>query len=181
MEYLVEMTTQVPSGTSTDEVTAMRSKEAASTRELVEAGSILRLWRPPLQPGEWRTTGLFAARSRAELDHALESMPLHAWRRDRVTPLRPHPNDPGPGYAPLDPRCVEFFTTFVLTIPEQAEAGMVEELTSREAERVTELASAGACSACGLFPVRVTTSVTGKSAALQNCSTFSNPCPWRGG
>ena len=35
--------------------------EAARSRELAVQGHLLRLWRPPLQPGEWRTLGLFAA------------------------------------------------------------------------------------------------------------------------
>src|SRR4051812_44931912 len=140
MEYLIEMTTRVPRGTSDDEVTAMQAREAARTRELVQSGCIARLWRPPQQPGEWRTTGLFAAGGRAELKHTLGSMPLHVWRRDRVTALRPHPNDPGPGYTELDPESFEFFTAFVLKIPERAEAGRVEDLTSREAVRVGELA-----------------------------------------
>ena len=30
-----------------------------------------------------------------ELEQVLASMPLRVWRRDSVTPLSPHPNDPG--------------------------------------------------------------------------------------
>jgi muconolactone delta-isomerase len=47
-----------------------------------------------LQPGEWRTLGLFSADDGRQLEEVLASMPLHVWRTDEVTPLSPHPNDP---------------------------------------------------------------------------------------
>ncbi len=94
MDYLVTMTTHVPEGTSEAAVQDMRRREAARSRELATQGYLLRLWRPPFQPGEWRTLGLFAASDDAELETALASMPLRAWRTDEVTPLMPHPSDP---------------------------------------------------------------------------------------
>ncbi len=94
MEYLVTMTTHVPEGTSEAAVQDMRTREAARSRELAAQGYLLRLWRPPLQPGEWRTLGLFAAADGDELETVLASMPLRVWRTDEVTPLSPHPSDP---------------------------------------------------------------------------------------
>ncbi len=94
MEYLVTMTTRVPGGTSDETVEGVRSREAARSRELAAQGHLLRLWRPPLQPGEWRTLGLFAADNDGQLEEVLASMPLRVWRTDEVTPLSPHPNDP---------------------------------------------------------------------------------------
>ncbi len=94
MEYLVTMTTHVPNGTSEEEVEDVRTREAERSRELAAEGRLQRLWRPPLQPGEWRTLGLFAADDRAQLEQVLASMPLRVWRTDEVTPLSPHPNDP---------------------------------------------------------------------------------------
>jgi muconolactone D-isomerase len=94
MEYLVTMTTHVPDGTSEKAVEDMRSREAERARELAAQGHLIRLWRPPLQPGEWRTLGLFAADDADRLEEVLASMPLRVWRRDEVTPLSPHPNDP---------------------------------------------------------------------------------------
>jgi muconolactone delta-isomerase len=94
MEYLVTMTTEVPDATAESEVEDVRAREAVHSRELAAEGHLLRLWRPPLQPGEWRSIGLFAAEERAQLDEVLASMPLHVWRTDEVTPLSPHPNDP---------------------------------------------------------------------------------------
>ena len=95
MEFLVDMVTTVPDGTSDDEVAAMRKRESARAAELVAQGNLWRLWRPPLAPGEWRTWGLFSADDADQLDTFLASMPLRVWRHDSVTPLSPHPSDPG--------------------------------------------------------------------------------------
>ena len=95
MEFLVDMVTTVPKGTSEDEVNEVRAREAANSAKLVEQGHLLRLWRPPLEPGEWRTWGLFRADDAEQLEQVLATMPLRVWRQDSVTPLSPHPNDPG--------------------------------------------------------------------------------------
>jgi muconolactone D-isomerase len=95
VEFLVDMVTTVPDGTSDDEVAEMRKREAARAAELAEQGKLLRLWRPPLAPGQWRTWGLFSADDADQLETVLASMPLRAWRQDTVTPLSPHPSDPG--------------------------------------------------------------------------------------
>jgi muconolactone delta-isomerase len=94
MEYLVTMTTVVPDGTPDEAVEEIRGREAARSKELAAQGHLLRLWRPPLLPGEWRTLGLFAADNGEQLEEVLASMPLRVWRTDEVTPLSPHPNDP---------------------------------------------------------------------------------------
>src|ERR1700679_3034240 len=115
MEYLVTMTTQVPAGTPAQAVDDIRAREAAHTRELAAQGHVLRLWRPPLAPGEWRTIGLFAAEDDAELEGVLASMPLRVWRSDDVKALTNHPNDPAPGAWPSPPasdKATEFLVTF---------------------------------------------------------------------
>lgn len=89
------MVKTVPAGTSEDDVAGMRTREAARSRELAAQGRLLRLWRPPRAPGEWRTWGLFQADDADQLEVVLASMPLCAWRRETVTPLTAHPNDPG--------------------------------------------------------------------------------------
>jgi muconolactone delta-isomerase len=61
MAYLVTMTTHVPDGTPEQTVDDVRAREAAHSRDLAAEHHLLRLWRPPLQPGEWRTLCLFAA------------------------------------------------------------------------------------------------------------------------
>jgi muconolactone delta-isomerase len=97
MEFLVDMETTVPDGTADKEVDAIRTREAARSRELASQGHLLRLWRPPLVAGEWRSWGLFQAADAAELESVLSSMPLRVWRHDTVTPLTAHPSDPGSG------------------------------------------------------------------------------------
>jgi muconolactone delta-isomerase len=95
MEFLVDMVTTVPDGTSDQEIVDMRAREAVRSKELVAKRHLLRLWRPPVAPGEWRTWGLFRADDANHLNEVLMSMPLHVWRHDTVTPLSPHPSDPG--------------------------------------------------------------------------------------
>ena len=97
MEFLVDMVTTVPDGTTDAEVDAIRNREAARSRELAAQGHLLRLWRPPLGAGEWRTWGLFQAADATELQSVLSSMPLRVWRQDTVTPLTAHPSDPDGG------------------------------------------------------------------------------------
>jgi muconolactone delta-isomerase len=146
MEYLVTMTTHVPEGTSEAAVDDIRAREAAHSRELAAQRHLLRLWRPPLQPGEWRTLGLFAAADGGQLEEVLASMPLRVWRTDDVTPLSPHPNDPAPTRAePISAReaAVEFLTTLTITVPEGTPDQAVDDTEAREAERARELARQG--------------------------------------
>jgi muconolactone delta-isomerase len=146
MEYLVTMTTHVPDGTPDKTVDDVRAREGAHTRELAAQGHVLRLWRPPLAPGEWRTLGLFAAADAADLERVLASMPLRIWRRDEVKELTSHPNDPAP--MPSSTRLregveAEFLVTFTPAVPEGTPAGDVEEAKAREAERASELGKQG--------------------------------------
>ncbi len=143
MEYLVTMTTHVPDGTSEEAVQDIRSREAARSGRLASQGHLLRLWRPPLQPGEWRSLGLFAADDGSKLEQVLASMPLRVWRTDEVTALLPHPNDParrndetrkgGPG--PWPPGS-EFLTAFAGTAPADTTPGC-------DADRVGDAAGQG--------------------------------------
>lgn len=142
MEFLVNMTTHVPDGTPAQAVDDVRAREAARSRELAAQGHLLRLWRPPLQPGEWRTLGLFAADEGGQLEKVLASMPLRAWRSDEVTPLMPHPNDPGSS-AGVTATGTEFLTTFTTTFPAGTADDTVADAEAREAERAHELAGQG--------------------------------------
>jgi muconolactone delta-isomerase len=140
MEYLVTMTTNVPDGTPEESVNDVRAREAAHSRELTAQGHLLRLWRPPLQPGEGRTLGLFAADDGGQLEEVLASMPLRIWRTDEVTPLSPHPNDPA---LPARKGTTEFLTTITITVPAGTPGQTVEETEAREAQRAEELAGQG--------------------------------------
>jgi muconolactone delta-isomerase len=118
----------------------IRGREAARSRELVADGRLLRLWRPPLAPGEWRTFGLFTAGDDRELDETLASMPLHVWRTDVATPLLPHPNDPRNSKGT---ESAEFLTTLTVNVPAGTPDAAVDDLKTREAIRARELADEG--------------------------------------
>lgn len=93
-EFLVEITTAIPEGTAEEEVARRRAAEAVRARELAAAGRLARLWRPV---GERRSIGVWRAADEAELRaEVLGSLPLWPWMTAVVTPLEPHPNDPGP-------------------------------------------------------------------------------------
>jgi muconolactone delta-isomerase len=143
MEYLVSMTTHVPDGTPEEAVQAIRAREAVRSRELVAQGHLLRLWRPPLQPGEWRTLGLFAAADGDRLEEVLASMPLRVWRTDEVTPLLPHPNDPPRAPTSSAVTATEFLVAFALAVPLGTAGQTVEDAKAREARAAHDLAGQG--------------------------------------
>jgi len=144
MEYLVTMTTRVPAGTSQAAVDDMRVHEAQRAAELARAGRLLRLWRPPLQPGEWRSLGLFSAPDDASLEQTLASMPLRIWRSDEPLPLADHPNDPASaGAVPARSAGREFLITMTVSAPPGTPPEQVDDVLSREAERARELAAQG--------------------------------------
>ncbi|MFG2352440.1 muconolactone Delta-isomerase family protein [Streptomyces sp. NPDC048521] len=92
-EFLVEITTSVPEGTSRDEVDQRRAAEAVRARELASTGNLARLWRPV---GELRSIGVWRAEDEDELhEKVLGTLPLRPWMTLAVTALEPHPNDPG--------------------------------------------------------------------------------------
>ncbi|MET8286237.1 MULTISPECIES: muconolactone Delta-isomerase family protein [Streptomyces] len=92
-EFLVEITTTIPEGTSQDEVDRRRAAEAVRARELAAAGRLARLWRPV---GELRSLGIWRAADEDELhEKVLGTLPLRPWMSLNVTALESHPNDPG--------------------------------------------------------------------------------------
>ncbi|MEW2450468.1 muconolactone Delta-isomerase family protein [Streptomyces parvulus] len=93
-EFLVELTTAIPEGTDPAEVDRRRAAEAVRARELAGQGRLFRLWRPV---GERRSVGVWRADDESDLrSNVLGSLPLWPWMTAVVTPLQPHPNDPGP-------------------------------------------------------------------------------------
>ncbi|MEV6762641.1 muconolactone Delta-isomerase family protein [Streptomyces sp. NPDC051105] len=138
MEYLVTMTTRVPDGTTEREVAEVRAREAAHSRELAARGRLLRLWRPPLEPGEWRSIGLFDDAGPDALERTLAAMPLRVWRTDVPTELARHPADPGPGGVPVAADSEEYLVTFAVDVP----SGTRPE-SPAESKRVRDMAAEG--------------------------------------
>ncbi|MEV1067819.1 muconolactone Delta-isomerase family protein [Streptomyces sp. NPDC050263] len=92
-EFLVEITTTIPEGTSPNEVDERRAAEAVRARDLAATGHLARLWRPV---GELRSIGVWRAADEAELhEKVLGTLPLRPWMTLTVTALESHPNDPG--------------------------------------------------------------------------------------
>jgi len=108
MEFLVEFAINVPEGTPKAEVKQRVSAEAGASAELARQGHLVRVWRPPVAPGEQKVVGLYRADSQAQLDGLLGALPLSGWMQITVIPLQPHPNNPTSKRASLfelpDPR-----------------------------------------------------------------------------
>jgi muconolactone delta-isomerase len=95
MDFLVEFEINVPDGIPESEIRAREDAESAGAAELVDQGHLIRLWKRHVAPGESRPIGLYRAESEADMDSLLRALPLYEWMRVTVTPLEPHPNDPG--------------------------------------------------------------------------------------
>jgi muconolactone delta-isomerase len=95
MEFLVEFDVNVPDGASPSEIEDREDGEAVAAAKLVKEGHLVRLWKPPVAPGETKALGLYRADSQDQLDGLLADLPLGDWMHVSVTPLQPHPNDPG--------------------------------------------------------------------------------------
>jgi muconolactone delta-isomerase len=95
MEFLVEFQVNVPDGTPEPEVEDRERAEASAAAQLVGEGHLLRVWKRPLAHGESTIVGLYRADSDEQLDGLLRALPLYEWMHVTVTPLEPHPNDPG--------------------------------------------------------------------------------------
>jgi muconolactone delta-isomerase len=97
VEFLVEFDVNVPDGAPRSEVEERQRREATAVARLARAGHAVRIWKPPLAPGETKALGLYRADDRTQLDALLDALPLADWMRVTVTPLEPHPNDPANG------------------------------------------------------------------------------------
>lgn len=75
MKFLVEFDVNVPDGAPRSEVEERQSGEAAAAAKLAEEGHLLRVWKPPVAPGESEALGLYRADSQTQLDGLLESCP----------------------------------------------------------------------------------------------------------
>ena len=94
MEFLVEFDIGIPDGAPEPEVKARLAAEATAAAELAREGHLVRVWRPPVAPGERKALGLYRADDEAQLETLLNALPLSSWMHTTVTPLEPHPNDP---------------------------------------------------------------------------------------
>jgi muconolactone D-isomerase len=94
VEFLVEFEVSIPDEAPASEVEARNLAEASAAARLVDEGHLLRLWKPPMAPGQTKALGLYRAESDAQLIRLLGALPLYDWMNVTVTPLDVHPNDP---------------------------------------------------------------------------------------
>jgi muconolactone delta-isomerase len=59
LEFLVEFESHIPHGTSESEIKDRYNAEAAASAKLASDGHLVRLWRPPMRPGERKALGLY--------------------------------------------------------------------------------------------------------------------------
>src|SRR5215469_4455880 len=93
MEHLVTMTTHVPEETPGQTVAGIGARQAAHSSELAGRGHLLRLWWPPLRPGESRSRGCSASRNLAEAQAIRKPMPLDAWMAVQTAARTPYQVD----------------------------------------------------------------------------------------
>ena len=94
----------VPEGTSESDIKQRESAEAAASGVLAREGHLLRLWQPPVEPGERKVVGVYRADSEAQLDGLLGALPLSGWMQITVTPLQPHPRASSSASAAAKPQ-----------------------------------------------------------------------------
>jgi len=113
VEFLVGFDVIIPDGTPESEIKERVSAEATAAAGLARQGHLVRLWRPPVAPGESKAVGLYRAANETELDGLLGALPLDGWMQVTVTPLEPHPNDPTTprpsGFQLPDPRLTPIY------------------------------------------------------------------------
>ena len=76
MEFLTNVTIVVPEGTLDATVENTQKPEAVRAAELPAQGHLLRLWRPPVRPGEWRISGPCRAADEQQLRDIIATLPL---------------------------------------------------------------------------------------------------------
>jgi muconolactone D-isomerase len=81
------MEIQLPPDLPEEEVHDLRGAEAERAKDLLEAGSIVRIWRIP---GRTANVGVWSAADASELHELITSLPLAAWSDIDVTPLARH-------------------------------------------------------------------------------------------
>lgn len=92
-EFLVRIAVSVPDTLEDERRAELLAAERVRGRELVDAGTIVRIWRIP---GAMRNVGVWSAADATELHGLLRSLPFAPWSEFDVTALAAHPLEGGP-------------------------------------------------------------------------------------
>jgi muconolactone D-isomerase len=93
MEFLVHVEIRLPDGMAEERRAELAAAETRRGRELIEAGTLVRIWR---QPGRFANVSLYRTADATELHAALASLPLWPYMQIRVEALATHPLEAGP-------------------------------------------------------------------------------------
>jgi muconolactone D-isomerase len=88
MEFLVQITLQIPPSVAAERVAELFAAERKRGRELQASGTIQRIWRIP---GSLNNAGIWQALDATELHDAISSLPMFPFMQATVTPLAVHP------------------------------------------------------------------------------------------
>lgn len=91
MEFLVNIEIHWPADGDPGELAKLAAAERVRAAELVEQGTIRRLWRVPGRRANW---GVWEAEDATALHAAIASLPFFRWLTADVRPLALHPSDP---------------------------------------------------------------------------------------
>lgn len=95
MEFLVQMTINLPRELTDTDVDALIASERAHGMRLLRAGRIMRIWRVNggNKPNRHvlRNVGIWAADDRYHLDRLLSSLPMWPYASAEITDLETHP------------------------------------------------------------------------------------------
>lgn len=96
-EWLVRIDVDWPPTEPAQRRDELLAAESARVGELIESGTISRLWRIP---GRWSSWSIWRAPDAAAVHAAIISLPLWPWMAVEVHPLAAHPLDARPGPEP---------------------------------------------------------------------------------
>jgi muconolactone D-isomerase len=88
MEFLVEIEVRLPPDLDPELRASVDQRERARGLELIDAGTIVRIWRVP---GRTANVGIWQAGDPTALHAAISSLPIFPWMDVRVSPLATHP------------------------------------------------------------------------------------------
>ena len=92
-EFLVEIEINLPANLDAEEREELVAAEAKRGRELIEAGTMVRIWR---LPGRLANVGIWSAADADALHAAITTLPMFPYLDVEVTALATHPNEQDP-------------------------------------------------------------------------------------
>ena len=92
MEFLVRIDVHIPPDMPPEERGRLLEREAARGRELIAAGTLVRIWRIPGRQSNW---SVYRAEDATAVHAAITSLPLWPYMDVRVEALATHPLEGG--------------------------------------------------------------------------------------